>query len=185
MRAAGVRSACPALSSSGRLACSLTLGHGSCSPPLGPGVSRGAKLRWVPRTLCGRTPTGWRYRGIVADHSLRRTATTIPRYHRPFGGMPTERAGHPSSALQRPCIVVRGCGYTTAARRRAAVTGPCSDRPDQRRIRPRHPAKHRVGKAFAFANRTDPRALASSVVCAVTVEVTPIRQLAVRKTLDQ
>ena len=77
---------------------------------------------------------------------------------------------------------------TDRAERRRAVTeagAACSDRPDQRRVRSRHPAKHRVGEAPAFADRTVPRALAPSVVCAVTVEVTPIRQLAVGQALDQ
>src|SRR5688572_7322177 len=140
----------------------------------------GAWTRWYPSREAGLRVRSWTSRTTLSEGLPRRFRDTVNR-----SGYADRACGAPSFALQRPCIVVRGCGYTTAARRRAAVTGPCSDRPDQRRIRPRHPAKHRVGEAPAFADCTVPRALAPSVVGTVTVEVTPIRQLAVRQLLDQ
>jgi len=82
---------------------------------------------WSATSSCGRS-------SVLAAHETPGPNASSPNSAIPLRVRcaPTRCAGHPSSALQRPGIVVRGCGYTAAARRRAAATAEAASK---RRVR--------------------------------------------------
>jgi hypothetical protein len=109
------------------------------------GSPAGAWTRCIPaatRDRCAQVD--------VADYSKRR----LPRRFRDTNGVrraPTECAGHSSSALQRPSIVVSGWGYTAAGRRRAATDADRgrASASSYRGLTPELVSRRRRGRAIA------------------------------------